>query len=65
MSAPKKWYRSKTLQFNALLAALAALEGVTGLLEPFIGHGFYAVLCVVLPIGNAVLRVISSGEVTK
>ena len=65
MSAPKKWYRSKTIQFNALIAALAALESVTGIIEPFVGNSFYAALCVVLPIGNAILRVISSGEVTK
>ena len=61
----KKWTRSRTLWFNAIVAALAALEGVTGALEPFIGHAFYAALCVVLPVGNAVLRIISSTEITK
>lgn len=61
----KKWYRSKTIIFNAAVAALAALESVTGVLEPFIGHSFYAALCVLLPVGNAVLRIISSEAITK
>lgn len=61
----KKWYRSKTIIFNAAVAALAALESVTGVLEPFIGHTFYAALCVLLPVGNAVLRIISSEAITK
>lgn len=61
----KKWYRSKTIIFNAVVAALAALESVTGVLEPFIGHTFYAALCVLLPVGNAVLRIISSEAITK
>jgi len=61
----KKWYRSKTIIFNAAVAALAALEAVTGVLEPYIGHTFYAALCVLLPVGNAVLRIISSEAITK
>lgn len=61
----KKWYRSKTLWFNAVVAALAALEGVTGLLAPYTGQSFYSALCVILPIGNAVLRVISSDGLSK
>lgn len=61
----KKWYRSKTIIFNAAVAALAALESVTGVFEPFIGHTFYAALCVLLPVGNAVLRIISSEAITK
>lgn len=61
----KKWYFSKTLWFNALVAALAALEGVTGMLQPYVGQHFYAFLCVVLPIGNAVLRIVSSEQLSK
>ena len=61
----KPWYKSKTIIFNAVVAALAALEGVTGLLAPYTGPNFYAALCVVLPIGNAVLRVISNTTLTK
>ena len=61
----KAWYRSRTLWFNAFCAALAALEGVTGVLEPYIGHSFYAALCVALPIGNAMLRIITTQGVGK
>ena len=61
----KSWYRSKTLWFNAIVAALAALEGVTGLLAPYTGQNFYSALCVVLPIGNAMLRVISTEGLTR
>lgn len=60
----KKWYRSKTIIFNAVVAALAALECVTGFLEPYVGHTFYAGLCVVLPIGNAMLRVVTSKQLS-
>ena len=61
----KKWWRSKTLWFNAFVAALAALEGVTGLLAPYTGPNFYAALCVVLPIGNSILRTISNEGLMK
>ena len=61
----KKWYRSRTLWFNAAVAALAALEGVTGMLKPYMGDAFYAALCIVLPIGNAILRVITTEKVVK
>ena len=61
----KKWYRSKTLWFNVLCSSLVALEGVTGLLQPYVGQSFYVVMCVVLPIGNAMLRVISTEGLTK
>lgn len=61
----KKWYRSKTLWFNVLCSSLLALEGVTGLLHPYVGQSFYVAMCVVLPIGNAMLRVISTEGLTK
>lgn len=61
----KKWYRSKTLWFNVLCSSLVALEGVTGLLQPYVGQSFYVVMCVVLPIGNAMLRVISTEGLSK
>ena len=61
----KKWYRSKTLWFNVGCSALVALEGVTGALQPYVGQSFYAAMCVVLPIGNAILRTISSEGLSK
>lgn len=61
----KPWYTSKTLWFNAIVAALAAAEGLTGLLQPYVGQGFYAALCFVLPVGNAILRVVTTQGVSK
>ena len=53
------------VRWPRIVAALAALEGVTGLLAPYTGQNFYSALCVVLPIGNAMLRVISTEGLTK
>lgn len=61
----KPWWKSKTLRFNALVAALAALEASASLLQPLLGEAVYPVLVVVLTIGNAVLRVITSQGIGK
>ena len=59
----KPWYTSKTLIFNALAAALLALEASSGLLQPFLPVNFYAALAVALPIVNSVLRVVTTQAV--
>lgn len=56
----KPWYQSRTLQINALAAALVALEAATGTLQPHLPVDFYTALAVGLPIVNAVLRVITT-----
>lgn len=56
----KHWYHSKTLWVNASAAALVALETVSGLLQPHMSVDFYTAVAVVLPVINAVLRVITS-----
>lgn len=56
----KPWYLSKTLWFNAVVASLAALEAVAGVLQPLVPGNVYAYGLVVLTMGNAVLRVITS-----
>ncbi len=56
----KKWYQSKTLWVNAIAAMLVALQGVFGVLQPYLPVDFYAALAVVLPIVNALLRVVTS-----
>jgi len=57
----KKWIariiRSKTLWFNAVVAGLAALEGVFGLLQAYLPGNVFAYITVILTAGNAVLRV--------
>lgn len=56
----KAWYQSKTLWVNAIVAALAALEAGTGILQPFLPANFYAIVAVGLPVVNAVLRIITT-----
>jgi hypothetical protein len=56
----KPWYKSKTILFNALMAALVALEAVSGLLQPMIPVNVYTAVAVALPVVNAILRVITS-----
>jgi hypothetical protein len=56
----KKWYKSKTLWFNLIVAGLAALETSFHFLQPVIPEIYYGVLITVLTIGNAILRIIST-----
>lgn len=56
----KPWYTSKTLWVNAVVAALAALEAGTGILQPFLPANFYAIVAVGLPVVNAVLRIVTT-----
>ena len=56
----KPWYLSKTLWVNAVVAALAALEAGTGVLQPFLPANFYAIVAVGLPVVNAVLRIVTT-----
>ena len=60
----KAWWRSRTLQANALVAALVALEEGTGLLQPVLPVNFYTAVAVGLPIINAVLRVVTTQALT-
>ncbi len=60
----KRWWRSRTLQVNALVAALVALEAGTGLLQPLLPVNIYTAVAVGLPIINAVLRVVTSQGLT-
>jgi hypothetical protein len=56
----KAWYQSKTLWVNAIVAALAALEAGTGILQPFLPANFYAIVAVGLPVVNAILRIVTT-----
>lgn len=60
----KRWWRSRTLQVNAAVAALVALEAGTGLLQPLLPVNIYTAVAVGLPIVNAVLRVVTSQGLT-
>ena len=61
----KPWYRSKTLWFNLIIGSLAALEANMGALSGFIRADWYAIICIVLPVGNAILRIVSTAKLTK
>jgi len=61
----KPWWQSKTLWVNAIVAALAAFEAGTGLLQPFVPTNLYTLIAVGLPVINALLRVITTQGLTK
>lgn len=61
----KKWYRSKTMLFNGAVAALTALEAASGMLQPFLPANAYAMGMVLLAVGNAFLRVVTTEGVGR
>jgi len=60
----KCWYKSKTLWFNAAIAALAALEASAQVLQPLVPGNVYAYGMMLLSVGNAVLRIVSAERLT-
>lgn len=56
----KPWWHSKTLWFNALVAALAALEASASMIQPFLQGNVYGYALLILTVGNAALRIITS-----
>ena len=61
----KPWWKSRMLQVNALAAGLVALEAGTGLLQSVLPVNFYTAVAVVLPVINAVLRVVTSQALSR
>ena len=51
----KPWYKSRTLIVNAAVAALAAFELVSGLLQPFLSVNVFTAVAVGLPVGCRLL----------
>lgn len=60
----KRWYRSRTLWFNAAVLMLAAAETQLNVLQGVLPGGLYAWLAFILPIGNALLRFITTTAIT-
>jgi len=56
----KSIWKSKTLWFNLLCATVAAAEGAFGVFQSVLAGNVYAALAVILAVGNAVLRVITT-----
>jgi hypothetical protein len=65
----KKWasriLRSKIMMFNVLVASLAAFEGVYTILQPFVAGNVYAYITIVLTVGNAALRVVTTQPLSE
>lgn len=56
----KRWWKSRTLWFNAIVAALAALEGSAHLVQPYVPGNIYAWALMLLTVGNAGLRIVTT-----
>ncbi|MDD5688490.1 MAG: hypothetical protein PHE88_11745 [Elusimicrobia bacterium] len=52
--------KSKTMWFNAIVASLAAFEGVFNVLQPYVAGNVYAYITIALAVGNAFLRVLTT-----
>ena len=59
-TSPKKWYKSRVLWFNVLLAGLAALEASANLIQPYVPGDIYGWGLMILTVGNAMMRIIGS-----
>lgn len=64
MSETKPFWRSKTLWFNAIVGALAALEANAHLVQAFVPGNSFAWGMLLLTVGNAVLRIVTTQVVT-
>lgn len=62
---PKYWRRSRTVIFNAMVAVLAALLDVMGLLQPFVTPRTFAVSMVVVTLVNVALRSVTRQPLTR
>lgn len=60
----KPFWHSKTLWFNAIVAALAAVETNARLIQPYVPGNVYAWGLLLLTVGNTVLRIITTHGVT-
>lgn len=61
----KPWYKSKTLWFNAIIAALAALESSAHLVQPYLPGNAYGYGLMLLTVGNAALRIVTTQGLSK
>lgn len=61
----KPWWKSRTLRFNAALAALAALESSANLIQPYLPGNVYGYGLMLLTVGNAMLRIVTTQGLSK
>lgn len=56
----KPWYKSRVLWFNVIVAGLASLEAAAHMIQPFVEGNVYGYGLMLLTVGNAMLRIITS-----
>jgi hypothetical protein len=61
----KKWWKSKTIIFNMVMAGLVTLEATMSQLSAFVPANWYAIISIILPVGNAMLRIITTTGIQK
>lgn len=61
----KPWYTSRVLWFNAIMAALGALEASASMIQPFVPGNVYGYGLLILTVGNAALRIITTQGIGK
>lgn len=61
----KPWWRSRTININALVLVLAAAESQVSALKGSLGVDAYALVAFGLPLLNAYLRAITNCPLTK
>jgi hypothetical protein len=61
----KKWWKSKTIIFNMVMAGLVTLEATMSQLSALVPANWYAIISIILPVGNAMLRIITTTGIQK
>ncbi len=61
----KKWWKSRTLWFNALVATLGAVEASVHLVQPYVAGNIYGYGLLLLSVGNTFLRFLTTQGVGK
>jgi len=56
----KKWYHSKIMLFNLLVASMLLVEQNLNLIQPLLPINIYALLSFIVPLVNMWLRVITT-----
>lgn len=65
VTAAKQWWKSKTLWFNAIIGGLAALEASANLIQPYLPGNVYGYGLMLLTVGNAALRIVTTQGLGK
>lgn len=65
VTVAKPWWKSRTLRFNAIIAALAAAESSANLIQPYLPGNVYGYGLMLLTVGNAMLRIVTTQGLGK